>query len=177
MSKVFKAKFADLMITNGLYDQIPEHIWQQGFNVDCRPVGNGQRSVTYLSRYLFKVAISDGRIVKVDDNRVYFKYRVKNSRRLRTTSLEVSTFIARFLKHVLPKGFVKVRYFGLYNANCSQPMSKIAFLIEAAFDFQLPKDKLEPKAPSPFYCPHCKKGMLFFKFQILPHQMLASGGG
>lgn len=177
MSKVFKAKFADLMSAKGLYEQIPEHIWQQGFNVDCRPVDNGQRSVTYLSRYLFKVAISNGRIVKVDNNRVYFKYRVKNSKRLRTTSLDAMSFIARFLKHVLPKGFVKVRYFGLYNANCSQPITKIAFLIEAAFDFLLPNNKPEPKQMPPFYCPHCKSGTLLFVGQILPQKILRAGVG
>lgn len=177
MSKLFRAKFADLMIAYGLYDQIPEQVWQHGFNVDCRPVGSGRRSVTYLSRYLFKVAISDGRIIKVEDNRVYFKYRVKNSTRLRTTSLGVMTFLTRFLKHVLPKGFVKVRYFGLYNTNCSQPRNKMVFLIEAAFDFVLPRSNPKPKIPPPFCCPHCKNATLSFKFQILPHQMLHSGGG
>jgi hypothetical protein len=177
MSKVFSAKFADLMIANGLYDQIPEHVWHQGFNVDCRPVANGHRSVTYLSRYLFKVAIADGRIVKVDNNRVYFKYRVKDSKRLRTTSLAAMTFIARFLKHVLPKGFVKVRYFGLYNPNCSQPKEKIEFLIEAAFDFKLPNNKPEPKQLPAFCCPHCQNGTLLFVRQILPHQMMRTGVG
>jgi hypothetical protein len=177
MSKVFKAKFADLMMAKGLYDQIPAKVWTQGFNVDCRAVGSGQRSVTYLSRYLFKVAISDGRILKIDGNRVYFKYRVKDSNRLRTTSLEVMAFIARFLKHVLPKGFVKVRYFGLYNANCSQPMTKIAFLIEAANDFELPNDKPEPKELPPFCCPNCKNGTLSFVCQILPYKMLRAGVG
>lgn len=177
MSKIFKAKFRDLMVEKGLFDKIPDSVWQQGFNVDCRPVSSGQRSVSYLSRYLFKVAISDGRIVKLEDNRVYFKYRVKQSARLRTTSLNVMTFIARFLKHVLPKGFVKIRYFGLYSPNCSQTKTKIAFLIEAAFGFQLPEDKPEPKQLPPFCCPHCNGGTLIFKLQILPHQMMRAGVG
>ncbi len=177
MSKVFAAKFADLMIAHGLYEQIPGSVWGQGFNVHCEPVANGYRSVTYISRYLFKVAISDGRILKIEDGRVFFKYRVKNSSRLRTTSLEVMTFIARFLQHVLPKGFVKVRYFGLYNANCSQPNNKIAFLIEAAFDFQLPKNKPEPKQLPPFSCPYCEDGTLFFVYHLLPHQLIRVGAG
>lgn len=177
MSKVFRAKFRDLMMACGLYDQIPKKVWQQGFNVDCRPVSSGQRSVAYLSRYLFKVAISDSRIVKMENGRVHFKYRVKNSARLRTTSLEVMTFIGRFLKHVLPKGFVKVRYYGLYNPNCSQPRIKIAFLIEAAFKFDLPKGKPGPKKQPLFHCPHCKKGKLFFLRQVLPHKMMRTGVG
>jgi hypothetical protein len=60
------------------------------------------------------------------------------------------TFIARFLKHALLKGFAKVRYFGLYNPNCSQTKKNIAVLIEAAFGFQLPNDKPEPNSSRPF---------------------------
>jgi hypothetical protein len=55
-----------------------------------------------------RVAISNSRIVKVEDRRVFFKYRKKGSRRMRTTFLDVMEFMHRFLQHVLPSGFKTV---------------------------------------------------------------------
>jgi Putative transposase. len=61
---------------------------------------------------VFKVAISDSRIIKVEDRKVTFQYKKKNSNRMRACTLDVMEFIRRFLQHVLPSGFMKVRYYG-----------------------------------------------------------------
>ena len=72
----------------------------------------------YLARYVYKVAIGEQRIVSIDDQAVTFRYRKVHSKRVRTMRLPIAEFMRRFLQHVLPTGFVKVRYFGFLSPNC-----------------------------------------------------------
>ena len=115
LSKIFKAKFINIMRQEGLLNEIPSLAWKKEWNVNCKPAGDGRNVIKYLSRYVFKIAISDSRIVKVKDGRVYFKYRKQRSSETCVTSLKVHEFIRRFLQHVLPSGFMKIRYFGFYH--------------------------------------------------------------
>ncbi len=73
--------------------------------------GHGGECGKYLAPYIFRVAISNRRI-KLADGKVTFRYRDTESGALKTCTLPAEEFIHRFLQHVLPKGFVKVRYYG-----------------------------------------------------------------
>jgi hypothetical protein len=64
------------------------------------------------------VAISDRRILKLEDGRVTFRYRATETGQLKTCTLGVEEFMRRFLQHVLPRGFVKVRYYGFLASSC-----------------------------------------------------------
>ena len=77
-----------------------------------QPVGNGLTALRYLAPYIFRVAISNNRIIKLADGKVMFRYRASDTGKLRTCTLPAEEFIRRFLQHVLPKGFVKMRYYG-----------------------------------------------------------------
>ena len=73
--------------------------------------------LAYLSRYTHRVAISNRRLIALDQQRVTFKvkdYRIEGPRRYTTMTLDVGEFIRRFLIHVLPKGFHRIRYYGLF---------------------------------------------------------------
>jgi hypothetical protein len=73
--------------------------------------------LTYLSRYTHRVAISNSRLIKADATSVTFKvknYRVQGRARYTTMTLDTSEFIRRFLIHVLPKGFHRIRHYGLF---------------------------------------------------------------
>lgn len=87
----------------------------------CKAVGDSSTALSYLAPHVFKVAISNSCIVKVENRTVTFRYRKSHSRRMRTMTLDVMEFIRRFNQHVLPSGFMKVRYFGLVipTARCS----------------------------------------------------------
>ena len=79
-----------------------------------RPFGGAQHALRYLGQYTHRVAISNHRLVTLADGRVTFRWRDsahKNKKRLMT--LPVNEFLRRFLLHVLPPGFVRIRYFGL----------------------------------------------------------------
>src|SRR3990170_4488338 len=149
LSIIFKAKFRDEMNQVGLFDQIPQEVWQIDWNVNSQAVGSSEASLKYLAPYVFKVAISNSRILKVEDRTVFFRYRKPHCHRLRTLALEVMEFIRRFLQHVLPVGFMKVRYYGFMNPNCRVSLDHISTLIELSYGFNvpLPSTDLEPWRP------------------------------
>jgi Putative transposase/Transposase zinc-binding domain len=176
MSKIFAAKFRDEMKKCGLEANIPADVWRKPWIVHCQATGNSMHAVKYLAPYVFKVAISNSRIVKVEDRKVYFKYRKKRSNRWRTTVLDVMEFIRRFLQHVLPSGLMKVRYYGFMNPGSSVSLQKVATLIELAFGFyiSLPKIIIEPLKP--FNCSHCG-GSLKYIASLLPVEPVPAGAG
>ena len=85
----------------GLLAQIPAETWQQERNVNCAAVPNAEASIAYLAPYVFNVAISDHRIVKVEHDCVSFSYQKPGSARRRTLRLAALEFIRRFLTHML----------------------------------------------------------------------------
>ena len=70
------------------------------------------------------MAISNSRIVKVQDRTVFIRYRKSHTNRLRTLALEIMEFMRRFLQHALPTGFMKVRYYGFMNSNCKVALDR-----------------------------------------------------
>jgi len=116
LSVVFKAKFRDELrnLNPLLFNQISPSIWTKDWVVNSIPVGNGYHAMKYLARYIFRVAITNNRIINYQDGFVTFKYKDSKSKTYKAIKLTNEEFIRRFLQHVLPKGFVKVRYFGLF---------------------------------------------------------------
>ena len=84
--------------------------------VHCKAIGNGQTALKYLAPYIFRVAISNKRILKLADGKVSFSYKARGTKKNKTCTLAAEEFIRRFLQHVLPKGFVKVRYYGFFSS-------------------------------------------------------------
>jgi hypothetical protein len=115
LSRLFRAKFRAALSQAGLLDQVPASVWRQDWVVHCQPVGRGQAALKYLAPYVFRVALSNRRILKCEDGQVTFRYRESATRRWQTRTLSAEEFIRRFLQHVLPKGFQKVRYYGFFS--------------------------------------------------------------
>jgi hypothetical protein len=170
LSKIYKGKFRDLMKKEGLYDQIPPEVWDTDWNVNVQAVGNAENTVKYLSRYVFQVAISDYRIVKCGHGKVTFTYRKKGSSRDRHMTLEVMEFMRRFLQHVLPPGFMKVRYYGFMNPNSATDLNEVRTLIELCYGFEIQTPEYETAPQEPLYCPLCG-GKLKYRCSVLPHEM------
>ncbi len=81
------------------------------------PFGGPEAVLAYLSRYTHRVAISNSRLITLDDKKVTFKwkdYRAQGSERYKTMALPIPEFIRRFLIHVLPLGFHRIRHYGLF---------------------------------------------------------------
>ena len=96
------------------------------------------------------MAISDHRILKVEENAVSFSYKKPGSVRLRTLTLDPLEFIRCFLQHVLPKGFMKVRYYGFLSPTAKLPLEDIKALVELAHGFTVTVPEIElPPWPQP----------------------------
>jgi hypothetical protein len=79
-----------------------------------RPFGGPAQVLKYLARYTHRVAISNGRLVKLEAGRVTFRYKdYADNHRPKTMTLDAVEFLRRFVQHILPKGFMKIRHYGL----------------------------------------------------------------
>ena len=133
--------------------------------------------LTYLSRYVFRTAITNARILDMDQTHVTFRWKDRTADAWRTERLPGVEFLRRFLQHVLPRGFHKVRYYGLWHpskrdqsnrawvllilatpadparplkvTSLSEVLSQLMELTDQALDEMLDHDAESPR------CPHC----------------------
>ena len=113
LSVIFRAKFRDLLKKTDLFEQVDARVWKKEWVVHSEPVGSGEAAFKYLAPYVFRVAISNSRIVKFEEGQVTFKYKDSATDEEKFVPVSAEEFIRRFLQHVLPERFVKVRYYGL----------------------------------------------------------------
>ena len=134
LSVIYRAKFREIMQREGLLDEIDPAVWRKEFVTDCRAVGDGRRSLQYLAPYVFRVAISDRRIVSCDNGQVTFLYKQSGSRRWRKMTLDALEFIRRFLQHVLPAGIQKVRHYGFLKPQSKTTAEAVRWLVSLHYD-------------------------------------------
>lgn len=173
LSQIFRAKFKAGLKKLGLLDP-KAPCWNQKWDVHCRHAGSGQKVLDYLARYVFRIAIANSRLERLQTGQVTFQYRDSKTHQLRHLSLSAEQFIQRFLQHVLPKGFVKIRTYGLWSAR-QQP---ILATLQQQLAQPSPPDPPTPPAPTapstsapdphPTLCPKCKLGHMIFIQEILP---------
>jgi len=162
LSKVFRARFRDALTTRhpDWFAALPAALWNQPWVVHAKPVGSGEQVLRYLSRYLFRVALSNAALLRADDTTIAFRYRDSTDRRARTCTLAPQEFLRRFLQHVLPKGFVKVRYYGLHHPSKREAigLARLALYLRAGREPPAPVPAAPP-APPPCRCPRCAATM------------------
>jgi len=129
-----------------------------------RPFAGPEAVLAYLSRYTHRVAISNSRLIALDERGVSFRwkdYRAKGRTRYKAMTLDAGEFMRRFLLHVLPSGFHRIRHYGLL-ANCrrSANLALARQLLQApAQEPQPDEDALDDGRPT-FVCRHCGHSML-----------------
>lgn len=133
------------------------------------PFGGPEKVVEYLGRYVHRVAISNHRLIKVEGGRVYFEWRdYKDDYRVKVTSLSVLEFIRRYLLHVLPRGFRKVRHFGFLSPGNRTLKLGILSVLFSGFESRLEGIKEKWSAKIERYidhlCPVCGIGHLSYYF-------------
>lgn len=181
LSKIYRAKFKDELKKHKLLDGINPAVWKTPWIVNCQPVGRPEASLKYLAPYVFRVAISDSRILEVKDRMVSFSFRKTGSRRFRKTTIDVMEFIRRFIQHVLPCGFMKVRHYGFMNPNCAidhDHLYKIALtgMKDLALMLSDPEKPPTPNIPYQPVCADCG-GKLIYIASFIPRLGLVSRAG
>jgi hypothetical protein len=156
LSVLFRAKFRDALKRSLFFDQVPPSVWQQPWVVHCKPVGDGRAALKYLAPYIFRVAISNRRILKLANGRVSFRYFASETGKPRICTLTVTEFIRRFLQHVLPKGFVKVRYYGFFAPGLRGRLQAIRRQLPSPPAAVAMVDDTASSTPVPVvHCPNC----------------------
>jgi hypothetical protein len=158
--KVLSARFrtrlkAALREQPAWWAQVPAAAWRKGWVVDCLAVGSGESALKYLAAYVYKTALGRQRIVRDEGGRITFTYRESTTGATKALTVEADEFLRRFLQHVLPKGFPRVRYFGWLAPAAKARRERIAALL----DWKRPAPRAtEPVSPP--CCPQCRQPMV-----------------
>jgi len=191
LSRVFRGKLLDCFDravqarTSSLGDSLGRRLLRQAASKEWvvyskAPLAGPAQVLRYLGRYTHRIAIGNERLVALEDGLVTFRYRDRkrdDARRLLT--LEAPHFIERFLLHVLPRGFVRVRHFGLQANGCrSRLIATARQLLRAPAPPQPDRTHCESwqdlyrrlTGRDPTRCPYCSQGTLRFIATALPNQ-------
>ncbi|TFH14972.1 MAG: transposase [Lentisphaerales bacterium] len=150
LSVIFRAKFRDALKRLGLFDAVPAIAWEKSWVIHCEPAGQGPEIIRYLARYIHRVAITNSNIISLKNNHVTFRYQPVGTKIWKTMTLPALAFMARFLQHVLPKGFTKVRYYGFLHPRCAAKLESVREQLGASPQ-PVPED-----APQSMLCPVCQ---------------------
>ena len=132
------------------------------------PFAGPEAVLAYLSRYTHRVAISNGRLITLDDRQVTFKwkdYRAKDGDRYKTMALPIPEFIRRFLLHVLPSGFHRIRHYGLFaNGGRAENLARARELLATEPPQDEQADQTDAADEPPAYpCPCCGGRMVIIE--------------
>ncbi len=188
LSKLFRDKFRFRLKRAGLFALVPAAAWKhKSWVVDCKHAGSGEKVLDYLGRYLFRVAIANSRLESIaDDATVRFRYRDNRTHQIKTATVTSEEFLTRFLAHVLPERFTKVRYSGLFSSSERQRLEVARTLLatttgtpfaeapQSVATDATPSAMAHTPGPDPTRCAHCKVGHLVL-IEVIPRPRRARG--
>lgn len=128
--------------------------WRKTWVVNVQPAGRGETALDYLAAYVHRTALGSQRILSDDGHRILFRYRDSETNQSQTLSLSPEEFLRRWLQHVLPRGFVRVRHYGwLSPAACARWERVLRLLL-----WEPPARIRVASSPAPL-CPCCQRAM------------------
>lgn len=193
LRRVFRGKFRDALRAADptLFSQVPPETWRTSWVVHCKAVGDGRSALKYLTPYLYRVALSNRRLVSMQDGRVTFSYKPHKAG-WKTMTLPALQFLGRFLQHVLPTGFQKVRYYGFLHPSAKERFSALKQALEDRIldpkDWPTPPGTNESEKEhgtrhtpeSPGRCPHCGGALRYvgrlLRIRLAPGQLTVPRG-
>lgn len=150
LARIFRGIFLRLWFENAI--ALPTGLPRQ-WVAHIRNVGRGEKALKYLSRYLYRGVISENDILTDDKGQVTFRYQDSKTHTLKTKTLAATTFLWKLLKHVLPRGFRRVRDYGFLHGNAKKTLKRIQLMLRAK-----PPEKIETKTA--MTCPNCLGDMI-----------------
>lgn len=161
------------------FNVLLKELYGQEWVVYCKPpFQSAEMVMDYLGRYTHRVAISNDRLVKLEGGKVTFRYRDrKDNDRIKPMTLDASEFIRRFLLHILPDGFVKIRHYGiLSNRNRNTKLGLCKRLLSVDWWHEGREKKSESwqdlltriTGHDLRICPYCGKGRMVLKEVLNP---------
>lgn len=176
LGKGFRGRFLKLARAALPGVTFPEIPWRKRWVVFAKPVVQGsQKVLEYLGRYVHRTAISERALLALDERGVTFGYRDSRDHQRKTMTLPAPEFLRRFLQHVPPQGFHRVRAFGLLHHEHRHTLRRLQLLLAPP---QAPESAPAPE-PLPvndgprFACPHCGKSSLRLLRRLSPAECMA----
>lgn len=163
LSKIYRGKLRDLLRSSDLklFNSIPRTTWKKEFITHSEPVGKGKSAFKYLSNYVYRIAISNNRIVKYENRMVTFRYKESKTDKIKYITVSAQEFMRRFLQHILPTGFQKVRYYGFMSSAAKRMFEKIKQLFGVEHHkIELEKIDYFNSSIAADVCPECSAKML-----------------
>jgi Putative transposase/Transposase zinc-binding domain len=161
LSRMFRARFMKLARAALPEETFPQEVWDKEWVVFCKPTFNRARKVLrYLGRYVHRIAITNQRILATKNGNVTFRYQESKQGTWKTMTLPAGEFLRRYLQHVLPPGFHKVRYYGLLSPANRVTLKRVKLLLEQRSRKKAEEKQEEPEPPPKNICPCCKEGMM-----------------
>ena len=179
MSRLFAGKLHQAVTDAGLSAQVSPKVWHQPWVVHAQAAGSGTQVLDYLARYVFRVAIANSRLESFTQGNVTFRYRENRTQQLRRMTLSAEQFIGRFLLHVLPQRFPKVRHYGLGSSSAGNHRQRAHALLAASppepsspgcSSVTSSIGELQSPAQADPICPYCRKGRLIPIQWLAPHR-------
>ena len=170
-SNIMKRLKKQLRVNNQLskYQSIIDKVWAKDWVVYSEPsFADADRVIKYLGQYTHRVAISNHRIQHIDQKTVHFFYKdYANGEKRKLTRLTGAEFLRRFAMHILPKGFVKVRYYGILSNRYSKQTARYR-KPQAIIKKETTQERILRLTGFDVYrCPFCKQGQMH-TVEIIP---------
>lgn len=145
---LYKKLFVEVLRKAGLYSKIPYGVLKLNWVVNIKPVGNGESVLKYLAPYVYRTAISDSRIVSIDDDGVTYRVKPTGKKRYVDRHLPGEQFVRSFAQHILPNSFQKIRYYGFMSPNCKVQLETVRWLVWMwkGWTYYLSSSLLQPEA-------------------------------
>ena len=158
LAKRLRTRLTDQLREQGLicpsrFRQLRRIDW----NASVDPAGRGENAIKYLGQYVRHSVIRDGRIVAIEDNHVTFRVKNRETGQYEHRRIEGVEFVRRYLQHVLPVGFHRIRYYGYLHAQGKAALQWLQLILEANFEQRQNKRQ---ELPTDIRCPKCGAPMM-----------------
>ena len=162
LSRLFRARFMKLAQKALPEESFPQDVWKKEWVVYCKPpLTNSKKVLRYLGRYVHRIAIVNSRIESIDNGNVTFRYQESATGKQKKMTLTAMEFLRRYLQHVLPQGFHKVRYYGLLSPANRITLKRVQLLLSQRRKTTPDDIKEAPeKSANKHLCPCCSEGTM-----------------
>ncbi len=162
LAQLFRGKFLARLIEQQLpIPAIPKKQWV----AHCKSAGRGEEALQYLSRYLYRGVIAERNILSEENGKITFRYTESKSKTERKRTLPAVDFLWLIFQHILPRGFRRVRDYGLLHANAKSLIQQVQLI------FGIKQRRREQRGRPEVCCKNCKRVMKLIAAQIRPVQM------
>jgi hypothetical protein len=166
LAKVFRAKF--LATLDGLGLQSPLDLPDK-WVVDCKSVGNGEKALVYLGRYLYRGVIQEKDILRCESGQVTYRWRDSKTKKQEQRTVSGVEFLRLVLQHVLPKGFRRARNYGFLHPNSKRLIALLRLLVfKHCTKARAPSEPATQTERPKLLCRCCGAVMAIVRRRILP---------